>query len=82
MPIFEYICTNCGTTSEHLVFAQDETIVCPHCKSEGMKKLLSATSSASGARDGTRLPGAGDTGCCGSQPSSRGCIPGSCCGKA
>lgn len=82
MPIFEYICTKCGTTSEHLILAQEEQIACPQCRSKEMRKLLSVTSSASGVKNGAGIPGAGDTACCGSQPSTRGCIPGSCCGKA
>jgi hypothetical protein len=44
--------------------------------------MLSAHSSLSGPRTG-RLPGAGDTACCGSAPgTAAGCAgPGSCCGK-
>jgi hypothetical protein len=58
-------------------------VACPHCGGANMKKLLSTSSTASGAKSGAgRLPGAGDTPCCGSSPSSQGCVPGSCCGKA
>jgi len=82
MPIFEYVCSDCGNTSEHLVFNNEDTISCPNCQSKELKKLLSVTSSASGTKDQGRIAGAGDTGCCGSRPSTQGCIPGSCCGKA
>lgn len=82
MPIFEYVCSNCGVVSEHLVFGDSENLQCPQCRSSNLKKLLSATSSASGVKSAGGLPGAGDTACCGSRPGAQGCIPGSCCGKA
>lgn len=81
MPIFEFLCVNCGTVSEHLVFADSEGVQCPHCQGSSLKKLLSATSSASGAKTAGKVPGAGDTACCGSRPGTHGCTPGSCCGK-
>lgn len=82
MPIFEYLCGSCGNVSEKLVLGEEEKVVCPQCGSGDLRKLLSTSSSASGAKGSGRLPGAGDTACCGSAPSSRGCVPGSCCGKA
>ena len=82
MPIFEYLCSACATVSEHLVLGGSDTVLCPKCGGREMNKLLSVTSSASGVKDGSRMPGAGDTACCGSQPRSQGCVPGSCCGKA
>ncbi|WP_353740593.1 FmdB family zinc ribbon protein [Desulfoferrobacter suflitae] len=82
MPIYEYVCLDCGNVAEHLVFADGETLSCPNCQGKKLKKLLSATSSASGAKDQSRIAGAGDTGCCGSRPSTQGCVPGTCCGKA
>jgi len=82
MPIYEFLCASCGAVSERLVMSGEDRVDCPRCGGSDMRKLLSATSSASGAREGTRLPSAGDTGCCGSSPGSQGCVPGSCCGKA
>ncbi len=82
MPIFEFICTNCGATSEHLVFTSPEPVKCPQCQSPELRKLLSVTSSASGVKNPGRVPGMGDTACCGSQPGAQGCVPGSCCGKS
>jgi putative FmdB family regulatory protein len=81
MPIFEFLCTSCGNVFEKLVYASSEKIACLKCGSFELTRLLSSTSSLSGAKQGGRVPGAGDTGCCGSAPSSRGCVPGSCCGK-
>jgi hypothetical protein len=46
-----------------------------------LKKLVSAHSSMSGPHK-NRMPGLGDTSCCGSSPGEAGCAgPGSCCGK-
>ena len=81
MPIFEYLCEQCGAISEVLVASSNESPACTACGSANLKKLLSATSSLSGtARRG--MPGPGDTACCGSSPEYAGCAgPGSCCGK-
>ncbi len=81
MPIFEFLCTECGEISEVLVTSSDGSPACKSCGSAKLKKLLSATSSLSGAaRRG--LPGPSDTACCGSSPAHAGCAgPGSCCGK-
>lgn len=41
MPIFEYVCTSCGTESELLVRAADVKVICVSCGSTDMKKKLS-----------------------------------------
>ncbi len=82
MPIYEYVCTECGQVSEHLVFGKEEDVSCPGCGGGKLKRLLSVSSTASGAKGAHRIPGAGDTGCCGTSPAAQGCVPGSCCGKA
>lgn len=82
MPLFEYLCRDCGQLTEVLVTASTGQPECQACGSKNLKKLLSAHASPSGAsRD--RLPGPGDTACCGSVPGQApGCAgPGSCCGK-
>jgi putative FmdB family regulatory protein len=81
MPLFEFLCVECGATSEVLVASSDESPTCKACGSMNLKKLLSAPSSLSGvSRQG--VPGSGDTACCGSSPAHAGCAgPGSCCGK-
>jgi hypothetical protein len=58
-------------------------VTCPECGSVRMTKLMSATSAITG-QSGQRLPGPGDTACCGSRPGeASGCAgPGSCCGRA
>jgi putative FmdB family regulatory protein len=81
MPIFEFLCAECGATTEVLVVSSNDSKTCKACGSVNLKKLLSATSSLSGvAKRG--VPGPGDTACCGSSPTNAGCTgPGSCCGK-
>lgn len=81
MPLFEFLCMQCGQMSEALVTSADEKVACNHCGSRKLKKMLSAPSTFSGASRG-RTPGAGDHSCCGSSPATAGCSgPGSCCGK-
>lgn len=82
MPIYEFLCLDCGKVSEVLMTGADDGPVCQDCSSTRLKKLISAQSSYSGVSN-RGLPGTGDTACCGSSPSLAGCAgPGSCCGKA
>jgi len=81
MPLFDYLCADCGKSSEILVTASDDRPQCQVCGSIKLKKLLSAHSSLSGTQTSS-TPGLGDTACCGSTPAQAGCAgPGSCCGK-
>ena len=81
MPLYDYHCKNCGRVSELLINVSSAKPRCTFCGSPKLKKLVSAHSSLSGASV-DRLPGKGDTGCCGSQPHQTECEgPGSCCGK-
>jgi putative FmdB family regulatory protein len=82
MPLFDFLCLDCGKVSEILVSSAGDKVECQACGSSQVKKMLSAVSSLSGVRKSS-LPGAGDTPCCGASPASAGCAgPGSCCGKA
>ncbi len=81
MPLFDYLCEECGSVSELLMNVSSDHPQCSSCGSPNLKKLLSAHSSLSGASQ-FRMPGVGDTGCYGSQPHQANCAgPGSCCGK-
>lgn len=82
MPLFDFLCLDCGNVSEILVASSEDDLKCRACGSGRVKKMLSAVSPLSGVKKST-LPGAGDTACCGSSPGHAGCAgPGSCCGKA
>lgn len=61
MPIYEYQCQECGAGFEVLVRGH-EVIVCPHCGSASLQKLLSTPNISSGR---TARP-AGRT-CCGQE---------------
>jgi putative FmdB family regulatory protein len=81
MPLFDFRCRDCGNISEILVLRSGEVPQCEACGSRKLEKLPAAPSSLSGVAS-SRLPGAGDHGCCGSAPSEAGCAgPGSCCGR-
>ena len=88
MPLFEYLCLDCGELSKILIIASSDKPQCQGCGSANLKKLLSAHASMSGSAR-NHLPGCGDMpGCtdgtgCGSTPAQAGCAgPGSCCGKS
>jgi putative FmdB family regulatory protein len=82
MPLFDYLCRDCGKTSEILVSGSTDQLECSHCSSTALSKLLSAPSAISGVPKHA-LPGPTDRGCCGSSPGEApGCAgPGTCCGK-
>lgn len=81
MPLFDYLCLDCGNTTEILVSGSDTVPSCAGCGSANVKRMLSAPSPLSGASRSV-LPGPGDTPCCGHGPAEARCAgPGSCCGK-
>jgi len=81
MPIFEYVCSDCGEISEILLTSTTDLANCTSCGSRKRKKLFSAHAAVSGS-SASHMPGPGDTACCGSSPGQANCAgPGSCCGK-
>ena len=81
MPLFDYLCLDCGKLSEILITPSTKEPQCLECGSRHLRKMLSAPSSLSGSSS-QKIPGHGDTACCGSTPMQAGCAgPGSCCGK-
>ncbi len=81
MPIYDYLCMDCGEVCEMLVTSSDASPECTACGGQELKKMMSAHSSLSGV-SGSKFPGAGDTACCGTSPAEATCAgPGSCCGK-
>ena len=75
MPIFEFACTSCGNVFEKILYGISDEVSCAKCGSSELTKLLSKSSSLSGVKPQGKLPGTGDTGCCGSAPSSRAVYP-------
>ncbi|MDY7036234.1 MAG: FmdB family zinc ribbon protein [Thermodesulfobacteriota bacterium] len=82
MPLFDFLCLDCGKQSEILITTSEDKPQCQTCDSSRLKKMISAPSSFSGGST-FRFPGPDDTACCGSTPTHTGCAgPGSCCGKS
>lgn len=44
MPIYEYLCSNCGQVFEKLVLSRDALVECPHCPGAAVEKQFSAFS--------------------------------------
>ncbi|WP_291323290.1 zinc ribbon domain-containing protein [Desulfonatronospira sp.] len=42
MPLYEFLCSDCGQEFEELVFKAAETVNCPGCSSANARKLISA----------------------------------------
>lgn len=81
MPLFDYLCEQCGKINEVLISRTEQSITCSSCGSTKLQRLISAPSSMSVSKN-TKMPGLGDTTCCGSSPNEGNCAgPGSCCGK-
>ena len=50
MPIYEYLCNRCEKEFEKLVLSSSEKIVCPHCKSKKVNRMMSAFAFSSGGK--------------------------------
>jgi len=58
MPIFEFRCMDCGEVFEKLFINSDEKMemVCPHCKSQSLERVVSRTNYAIGVGPGGNQP--------------------------
>ncbi|HKS81422.1 MAG TPA: zinc ribbon domain-containing protein [Candidatus Acidoferrales bacterium] len=69
MPIYEYVCDDCGERYERIVFNQKTAVTCPKCASAKHTLQLSvfaAPSNGSKAGGGSSpMSGSGGGGCCG-----------------
>ena len=69
MPIFEYVCDDCGANYERIVLNQKQSITCPKCESAKHTTKLSVFaapangSKASGSSSSRPMSGGGS--CCG-----------------
>ncbi|MEJ2717019.1 MAG: zinc ribbon domain-containing protein [Deltaproteobacteria bacterium] len=80
MPIHEYKCSDCGALNELLVGIgrNSDDLTCRSCGGTRLERLMSASSIS--IRSESEISPVGTT-CCGSNPSDKGCVPGSCCGS-
>ena len=60
MPIYEFKCSKCDEEFETLVFRSDESVACPLCKGENVKRLMSACRYKS---SGSYTPSSASSGC-------------------
>jgi len=72
MPIFEYLCKECGHAFEKIVPRYDSSAACTHCESQNVEKQLSvfavagpSKEFASGPEGGCGRCGAAEPGSCG-----------------
>ena len=62
MPLFEYVCENCGCKFEKLIMSasRERQLRCPECNSAAVKKALSVfgccSSTSSGGTDANCAP--------------------------
>ena len=70
MPIYEYVCDDCGEHYERIVFNQRAKVTCPKCESGRHTIQLSvfaapANGSKAGGSSSGSAPMSGGGGCCG-----------------
>jgi putative FmdB family regulatory protein len=71
MPIFEYLCKDCGHAFEKIVPRHDSSATCAHCDSLNVEKQLSLFAVAGPGKDsGSSFEGAGCGRCGAAQPGS------------
>ena len=69
MPIYEFRCMKCNNEFEHLVFNSNESVTCPGCNEDKIKRVMSVCSfkSSSGV---SYAPSSGLSGCAGCSSSN------------
>jgi putative FmdB family regulatory protein len=68
MPIFEYVCQDCGKDFERIVPRHDSTTDCPHCHSERLEKQLSVFAVSGGGESDSAFEAPGCGRCGASEP--------------
>ena len=69
MPMFEFICNECGEEFEELVFSRDESVDCPSCGNSDVKKKVSVAAFKSSGR----FVASSGSSCSGCSPGPGGC---------
>jgi len=69
MPIYEYVCDDCGVRYERIVMNQKQAITCPKCASAKHTIQLSVFATANGGSNGASAKSSTSSGgggsCCG-----------------
>jgi len=72
MPIYEYVCDDCGQRYERIVMSQNQAITCPKCASAKHTLQLSVFAAPSNGKSSeSSSPSSGAS--CGCTPHSCGC---------
>lgn len=72
MPIYEYVCNDCGTRYEQLVMTKSTKIACPKCSS-GKHTLQLSVFNASGKSSGSASASSASGPACSCTPKTCGC---------
>lgn len=75
MPIFEYLCKQCGKRFEAIVYGGKQP-ACPECQGSSLEQQLSVFAVAGGSKSSASMSDFGGGGACGSCGDPRG--PGAC----
>ena len=68
MPIFEYLCNDCGRRFETIVPRYDSPADCIHCNSENVEKQLSVFAVSGGSKESASFDAAGCGRCGAAEP--------------
>jgi putative FmdB family regulatory protein len=72
MPIFEYLCKDCGQPFEKIVPRYDSEVDCAHCNSENVEKQLSVFAVAGTSKEFSSATEGGCGRCGAAEPGSCG----------
>ncbi len=50
MPLFEFVCQDCGKEFEDLVFSKNQASHCPQCESQHLAKKISTINTVAAGR--------------------------------
>lgn len=64
MPLYEYLCRDCGHAFEQLVARWGTSVCCPSCHSQAAEKQLSSFAMAGSAAGSAPAAPKGGGGCC------------------
>jgi putative FmdB family regulatory protein len=73
MPIYEYVCDDCGERYERIVMSQTQAITCPKCDSAKHTIQLSVFAAPANGNRSSANATASSGGSCGCTPRSCGC---------
>ena len=73
MPIYEYVCDDCGERYERIVMSQKQAITCPKCESAKHTIQLSVFAAPANGSKSSANASPSEGGSCGCTPHSCGC---------